>query len=145
MTKIFIGSDHAGFILKQQIVNFKNCQYDIADVGTDSDISVDYPKYANLVCSHVTLDLNSIGVLVCSTGIGMSISANRYKGIRAALCRSLNDVRLARQHNDANVLVLGASTTSGSEATDMLNLFLQTSFDGGRHARRVQLIDSKGE
>lgn len=145
MAKIFIGSDHAGCAVKSKIIECSSSEHPMQDLGTFSENSADYPDYAKLVCENVLSEAANIGVLICSTGIGMSIIANRYKGIRAALCRNLNDVKLARQHNNANVLVIGASTTSGPDAVKMLNLFLKTAFEGGRHLRRINLIDNIGE
>lgn len=144
MTKIFIASDHAGFDLKAGIIASPIFRNDIEDLGASSTMTVDYPNYSELVCNAVLSTPGSVGVLICSTGIGMSIAANRYKGIRAALCRTANDVKLARKHNDANILVLGASITSDVEALSFLELFLKTSFDGGRHVRRLELIDNGG-
>jgi ribose 5-phosphate isomerase B len=141
MTKIFIGSDHAGFKLKDVIINELTLEYEITDCGTFSEESTDYPMYANVVTKRVLETPTSMGVLLCSTGIGMSIAANRHAGIRAALCHGVKEVKLARHHNNANILVLGASNMSADVALEMIKSFLATSFDGGRHERRINQID----
>lgn len=141
MTKIFIGSDRAGFELKSVIYAELVLEHTVVDCGTNSTDSVDYPLFANEVAKNVLSTTGSIGVLICATGIGMSIAANRHRGIRAALCRGVKDVKLARHHNDANVLVLGATHTSQDEALEMINTFLSTPFDGGRHEKRINLLD----
>jgi ribose 5-phosphate isomerase B len=141
MTKIFIGSDHAGFELKSAIHGELLLEYTITDCGTNSTDSVDYPIFAHEVAKNVLLNTGSIGVLICATGIGMSIAANRHRGIRAALCRGVKDVKLARHHNNANVLVIGATYSHPDEAVEMVKAFLATSFDGGRHEKRINLLD----
>jgi ribose 5-phosphate isomerase B len=141
MTKIFIGSDHAGFELKSILHSELMLEHAVTDCGTDSTESVDYPLFANEVAQEVLSNARSIGILICSTGIGMSIAANRHRGIRAALCRGVKDVKLARHHNNANVLVLGATYTPIDEAIEMIKAFLATSFDGGRHEKRTSLLD----
>lgn len=141
MTKIFIGSDHAGFELKSAILDELILEHDITDFGTQSVDSVDYPLFAKQVANGVLSNKDSFGILICSTGIGMSIAANRHRGIRAALCRSMKDVKLARHHNNANVLALGATNTSIDEAIEMIKAFLTTTFDGGRHENRINLLD----
>jgi ribose 5-phosphate isomerase B len=142
MTKIFIGSDHAGFQLKEAIIQELILEHEITDCGTTSTESTDYPVYASNVAERVLENSPSIGVLICSTGIGMSIAANRHRGIRAALCHSVKESKLARHHNNANVLVLGASNTAVDVALDMIKSFLATPFDGGRHERRIHQIDA---
>lgn len=141
MTKIFIGSDHAGFQLKSFILNELLFEHALTDLGTKSADSVDYPAFAKHVTNSVLSNTDSIGILICATGIGMSIAANRHRGIRAALCRSIKDVKLARHHNNANVLVLGAANTSPDEALEMIKAFLSTTFDGGRHENRINQLD----
>lgn len=141
MTKIFIGSDHAGFELKSAVLDDLLLEHDITDFGTQSTHSVDYPLFAQHVANGVLSNPDSFGILICSTGIGMSIAANRYRGIRAALCRAMKDVKLARHHNNANVLVLGAFNTSTDEAIEMIKSFLTTTFDGGRHEHRINQLD----
>lgn len=141
MTKIFIGSDHAGFELKTAIQSEFVMEYNVIDCGTSSAESTDYPIFARAVCENILNNANTIGILICATGIGMSIAANRYSGIRAALCRTNKDVKLARHHNNANVLVLGAANTSSNEALEMIKTFISTLFDGGRHEKRIKQID----
>jgi ribose 5-phosphate isomerase B len=141
MTKIFIGSDHAGFQLKNAIINELILEYEIVDCGTSSQESTDYPVYGHIVAKHVQETPNSIGVLMCATGIGMSITANRHQGIRAALCHSVKETKLARHHNNANILIFGAAHMPSDIALEMIKSFLATSFDGGRHERRINQID----
>ncbi|MCR5224984.1 MAG: ribose 5-phosphate isomerase B [Alphaproteobacteria bacterium] len=140
MPLIFIASDHAGFELKQYLIETLN--EDIRDLGTYSAESCDYPMYANKLTEEVLHNSNSVGILICGSGIGMSIVANRKKGIRAALCFNKETAELARKHNDANVLVLGARFISKEHATECIQIFLHTQFEGGRHLRRIQQIDA---
>lgn len=138
---IFIGSDHAGFTLKSAIFEFlKQDGRKVTDMGTYSMESCDYPNSAQAVCKEV-LAKNGVGILICGTGIGMSITANRIKGIRAAMCTHEFHARAARQHNNANVLCLGERVTAPGLALELLKIFLNTGFEGGRHERRVALID----
>ncbi len=139
MPLIFIASDHAGFELKQYLI--ETLKEDIRDLGTYSAESCDYPVYAHKLTEAVLNNANSVGILICGSGVGMSITANRKKGIRAALCANEEIATLSRQHNDANVLVLGARFISKEDALKCVRTFLQTPFEGGRHQRRVELID----
>ena len=132
---IFIASDHAGFELKEYLKN----HFDLSDLGTYENSSCDYPVFAKKLCSQ--MKENDKGILICGTGIGMSIAANRFKNIRAALCFNEEMAALARQHNDANVLVLGARIISAETARNCVEKFLSTDFEGGRHWRRVELIN----
>lgn len=141
MTKIFIGSDHAGFQLKSILISELILEYEVTDCGTSSEESSDYPVFALAVANLVLEHPEAIGVLMCSTGVGMSIAANRHAGIRAALCHTVKEAKLARHHNNANILVLGASSMSTDVAVEMVKAFLMTSFDGGRHERRINQID----
>ncbi len=137
--KIAIGADHAGFALKEQLREMLAAKgYEVEDVGTHSDASVDYPDYASAVAHRVADGVAERGVLVCSTGVGMSIAANKVPGIRAALAVNDEEVQLTREHNDANILTFGAKLSTAEQATKMLDIFLKTEFSGGRHARRVQ-------
>jgi ribose 5-phosphate isomerase B len=137
--KIAIAADHAGYdlkcALKQRLIDDG---FDVVDFGTDGTESVDYPDFANVLAREVADGKSERGILLCGSGIGMSIAANRFSGIRAALVHDEEDARLARQHNDANVLVLGARRITQSKAEDCLETFLSTPFEGGRHQRRVQ-------
>lgn len=136
---IAIAADHAGFDLKSLLVEeLRKGGANVIDLGTHSADSVDYPDFADAVAKAIRAGQAGRGVLVCGTGIGISIAANRHKGIRAALCRDSTDARLAREHNDANVLVLGGRTTGVEAARDCLRSFLSTPFGGGRHQRRVE-------
>jgi ribose 5-phosphate isomerase B len=136
---IAIAADHAGFDLKSMLVEeLHKAGLSVLDLGTHSIDSVDYPDFADAVAKAIKAGQAARGVLVCGTGIGISIAANRHKGVRAALCRDSTDARLAREHNDANVLVLGGRTTGIEVARDCLKSFLSTAFAGGRHARRVE-------
>lgn len=140
--KIYIGSDHAGYELKFNLVSFimeSFPKYEVFDCGPYSDDSVDYPDFAGKVCKNV-LNGNSLGILICGTGLGMSIAANKFKGIRAALCNDLFTAKLSRQHNDANVLALGSRVVGYGVATEIVRNFLTNKFDGGRHIDRLNLI-----
>jgi ribose 5-phosphate isomerase B len=145
-SRIALGADHAGFQLKAALLrHLESAGYVVDDVGTWTDASVDYPDYAaavaervagHLVCNHGA----ALGILVCGTGIGMSIAANKVAGIRAAVVRDAATARLAREHNDANVLTLGSRLLTEAEAVLIVNEFLAASFAGGRHERRIQKI-----
>lgn len=135
---IAIGADHAGFALKTSLVaELAGLGCQALDVGTADEESVDYPDFAKEVVAALKDGRADRGVLVCGSGIGMSIAANRHPEIRAALCHDVEGARLSRQHNNANVLVLGARATSAEMARQCLAVFLETEFEGGRHARRV--------
>jgi ribose 5-phosphate isomerase B len=139
---IVIAADHGGFDLKALLVEeLKTAGVAVLDLGTNSRDSVDYPDYAQQLARTLAEGRARLGVLVCGTGIGMSIAANRHRGVRAALCHDVTEARLARQHNDANVLVLGGRTTGSEVARDCLRTFLNTEFEGGRHQRRVAKLD----
>ncbi|WP_257942519.1 allose-6-phosphate isomerase / ribose-5-phosphate isomerase B [Campylobacter lari] len=140
--KIYIASDHAGFVLKQEIINFlqeKNINF--KDLGPFSEDRCDYPDYAHLLSSKI--DENSFGILVCGSGIGMSIAANRHKNIRCALCNEPLSAKLSREHNDANVLALGARLLGVDMAFEIISNFINTSFSGGRHCVRINKIEAK--
>lgn len=136
---IAVAADHGGFELKTILIADLNAAgIPVLDLGTMSSESVDYPDYADALAAALASGKARRGVLLCGTGIGMSMVANRHKGIRAALCHDVTDARLARQHNDANVLCLGGRTTGPEVARDCLRTFLTTEFEGGgRHARRI--------
>ena len=135
---IFIASDHAGFDLKKQILS--SIKVNLIDLGADSKNSVDYPDYAKKLVSKINSNKNSKGILICGSGVGMSIAANRHGGIRAALCSDKTDVELARKHNDANILVLAGSLISVYQARQCVKMFFSTKFEGGRHRRRVNKL-----
>mgnify|MGYP001176111512 CR=1 FL=1 len=139
--KVCIASDHAGFKLKNNIKDFlieKNIS--IIDLGPLNDESVDYPDYAKKISNRVKSKKSDIGILVCGSGTGMAISANKIKGIRAAVCYNLKSTRLSRQHNDANIIAIGSRLTKRSTALQLVSIFLGTKFEGGRHLRRVRKI-----
>ncbi len=140
---IAIACDHAGFALKQllckHLETLQLCA-NITDFGTDSAQSVDYPDYAHGLCEAVTKNDADIGILICGSGTGMVITANRYDNIRASLCYNTEIARLARLHNNANIIVLGARFITETDACNMLDAFLQTEFEGGRHERRINKI-----
>ena len=135
---IAIASDHAGFHLKEVLGGeLLKLGYGVLDLGPENDESVDYPDFAQALAQSLSEGQATRGVLVCGSGIGMSIAANRHPGIRAALCQNAEAARLARQHNDANVLALGERMIGEEAAKECLRVFLSTEFEGGRHARRV--------
>ena len=137
-----IGSDHAGFELKQQLVHeLRVLGYEPLDVGTHSTESVDYPRFAHRVARMVERGKAERGVLICGTGIGMSMTANRHANVRAAVCWSPEIAEVTRRHNDANVLALPARHVTPTQASEILQRFLQTPFDGGRHLRRIRKIE----
>jgi len=141
MTVVALGADHAGFPLKEYLKTWLIGRgYDVVDLGTQSAESVDYPDFAVGVGSAVTAGKADRGILVCGTGIGMAMAANKLPGVRAAACSDAFTARMSREHNDANVLALGARITSREAAIEILELWLDTDFAGGRHARRVDKI-----
>lgn len=141
--KIALGADHGGYELKEKIKKHLSQRQDIeiVDMGTHSTESVDYPKYGHAVAKSVVEKEVDFGILVCGTGIGISIAANKIKGIRAALCFNTTMAKLTRQHNDANILALGARMVGDVLAFDIVDEFLSASFEGGRHAKRVDAIE----
>ncbi len=140
--RIPIGADHAGVALKRRLVaELAALGFEPEDVGTDSDASVDYPDFAHVVARRVSAGQARRGVLLCGTGLGMSYAANRHPGVRAAVAWSPEIARLAREHNDANVLVLPARFVDEPAGLEILRTWLTTSFEGGRHARRVAAIE----
>lgn len=143
MAHIIIASDHAGFDLKQILVtHLIKAGHNIEDLGTNTHARCDYPLYAHTVCERVLATPQSVGVLICGTGVGMSMAANRHAGIRAALCSSEFQAQATRAHNDANVLCLGERVTGSAIALAMLDAFLNTSFEGGRHTHRIELLNA---
>ncbi len=144
---LYIGSDHGGVDLKQELIDFATEQgIKIQNLGTDNRDSVDYPDYAKKVAEKVAGNDNAFGVAICRSGIGVSISANKVKGVRAALVSSEELARLSRQHNNANVLCFGADFIEPGVAKKALLKFVTTEFEGGRHARRVQkMTDLEGQ
>lgn len=141
--KIAVGSDHAGFRLKGEIIAFLRAQgLEVIDMGTSGEESVDYPDFALKVAESVRNGESNLGVLVCGTGLGMAIAANKVPGVRAVTCTDPVSARLSREHNDANVLCLGARITGGLLATEIVKEWLAAEFQGGRHQTRVDKISS---
>ncbi|MBN2801840.1 MAG: ribose 5-phosphate isomerase B [Deltaproteobacteria bacterium] len=139
--RIFIGSDHGGFELKETMKSLlKDENYSIEDLGTYSTDSVDYPKIAQNLCNKV-LETGDFGILICGTGLGMSMAANKIKGIRAALCSESYSSKMAREHNNANILCMGGRVTGPNLALEIAKTFIETPFEGGRHERRVQMLE----
>lgn len=140
--KIYTGSDHAGLPLKLRLIRrLEELGHEAVDLGTDTDASCDYSDFAHAVAEKVAADRNCLGLLTCGSGIGMSIAANRHRGVRAALCHNALEAVLSRQHNDANILVLGGRIVGDELAIHILDAFLGATFAGGRHARRVGKIE----
>ena len=136
--RIAIGSDHAGYELKCQLVNYlQHNNVEVHDMGTFNQDSVDYPDYAVQVCQTLARDNSDFGILICYTGIGMCMAANKFKGIRAALVDNIDNAKLTREHNDANVLCMGARFISKKMALKIVKMFFKTEFEGGRHSRRI--------
>ena len=137
MNKVLIASDHAGFKLKQILIEELQGEITFEDLGPFSENSVDYPDYAKKLSKKIDLKNDLVGVLICGSGIGMSMVANRFKNVRAALCMNNKMSMLARQHNNANILVLGSRLISEQEAIKCLLVFLKTNYEGGRHQARL--------
>ena len=139
--KIFISSDHAGFSLKDYIFeNLKKKNYKVTYLGPISDKSVDYPIFAKKLANKVAKNKTSFGILVCGSGTGMAMAANKVKNIRAAMCYNVKNTKLSRLHNNANIITVGSRLTSKNLAFKLINIFLKTKFEGGRHLRRIKKI-----
>ena len=139
--KVVLASDHAGFKLKEEIKNFLIKKKEkILDLGTKNTNSVDYPDYAHLLSKKMKKDKNQFGILICGSGTGMSIVANKHKNIRAALCYDIKSTKLSRLHNNANVMAIGSRLIKKNVALKCVNTFLKTDFEAGRHLRRVKKI-----
>lgn len=142
MKKIAIASDRAGLELKNYILQELSKQYSFEDLGTYNQEPVDYPDYALKVVNKILDKSSEFGILICGTGIGMSIAANRHKGVRASLCHNSLEARLTREHNDANILCLGGRIIGKECALENVKVFLTTDFTGGRHTNRVKKLDN---
>jgi len=141
LKKIFISSDHAGYKLKELIKNYldrKKITYN--DLGPNNDNRVDYPDYAHKVANKVKTNKNYVGILVCGSGMGMNIAANRHRNVRAAQCFNLKSTKLSRLHNDANIITLGSRLLTKKNALSYVGVFLSTKFEGGRHLKRIKKI-----
>lgn len=141
--KIAIGSDHVGYSLKLIIIDYLAAQgYEVKDFGADSEASSDYPVYAYRVAHAVTQGEFPCGILICGTGIGISIAANKVPGIRAAVCSEAYSARMTKRHNNANIIAFGARVVGEDVAKDIVTAFLQEEFEGGRHQRRLDMIQT---
>ena len=144
--RIIMGSDHAGYNLKLKVkAHLEARGFEVVDVGTNTPESCNYPVYADALCKAITAGEADLGILVCGTGIGMSIAANKHKGIRAACCENTFSARMTRMHNDANVLCIGERVMGYGLACDMVDLFVDTPFEGGRHQARVDDLNALDE
>ncbi|QBQ07260.1 ribose-5-phosphate isomerase B [Spiroplasma gladiatoris] len=140
--KIYIGNDHTAVDMKNIIVNHLLEQgYEVVNLGTNNIDSIDYPDYGTAVAKHVVKEKDAKGIVICGSGIGISIAANKIQGARAALCYELEAVQLSRQHNDANILALGARFIANHKALTLVDEFLKTEFEGGRHQLRVNKLN----
>ncbi len=140
--KFYIACDHAGFNIKENVENIvKNLGHEIINLGTNSNDRVDYPDFAHKLSLAVLEDKNSFGILICGTGIGMSVTANKHKGIRAALCHDAYTAEMARAHNNANVLCFGERVVGIGVIESMIKAWCETEFEGGRHSNRVKKIE----
>ncbi len=137
---IYVGCDHGGYQLKLELMKYlDDNKFEYTDMGCNGE-AVDYPDIAEAVCRKVTETPDNKGILICGTGIGISMAANKIKGIRAALCADWYSAKYTRLHNDANVICMGGRTTGAGSAVEMLDVFLHTEFEGGRHATRINKI-----
>ena len=142
MIKIAIGCDHAAFEEKEKLKYFlRQKGYEVLDIGTNSSESVDYPKFGHSVANMVANKIADKGIVICGSGIGISIAANKVKGIRAALCASCEHAEMSRKHNDANILALGARMTDYELLESITTVWLDTEFEGGRHLKRINMIE----
>ena len=139
MVRLLIASDHAGFVLKNKLMDYFKNKFEFTDFGTNSEESVDYPDFAHKLANEISTKKLS-GVLICGSGVGMSMVANRYNNVRAALCFNENMAKLSRQHNDANIITLGARLINKKLSLKLVEAFLMTKFEGGRHLKRVRKI-----
>ncbi len=140
MKKIFIASDHAGYNLKNSIISKFSKSIKIKDLGPKKKDSVDYPDFAKKLSKKVAVNKGSFGILICGSGMGMAISANKTKNIRAALCYSIKNTKLSPLHNNANIITLGERLIKKNKAFNLIKIFLSTKFEGGRHLKRVRKI-----
>jgi len=138
LKKIFIASDHAGYKLKNSVISKFSKTNKITDLGPNTSDTVDYPDFAKKLSRKVASNKGSFGILICGSGMGMAITANKFKNIRAALCYSMKNTQLSRLHNNANIITLGERLINKSKAFSLIKTFLSTKFEGGRHLRRVK-------
>ena len=140
MKKIFIASDHAGYRLKEYVISKFSKKTKLIDLGPKTDDSVDYPDFAKKLSKKIASKKGSFGILVCGSGTGMAIAANKTKNVRAALCYSIKNTKLSRLHNNANIITLGERLINKNKAFNLIRVFLSTKFEGGRHLRRIKKI-----
>lgn len=140
MEKLFIASDHAAFEEKQELITFLKSRFEIVDLGPATADRVDYPDFGKKIAKSV-LESKGRGIALCGSGIGISIAVNRFKGIRGALCRDIEDAKMSRLHNDSNILCIGGRRNSLDEIKAMVDTWLTTDFEGGRHKTRIDLLD----
>lgn len=140
MEKIFIASDHAAYIEKNELIEYLKPKFTIIDLGTDSSESTHYPIYGKKIAEAV-IESKTKGIALCGSGIGISIAVNRFKGIRGALCRSMEDAKMSRLHNNSNILCLGARSNTLDELKSIIDTWLETNFEGGRHEVRTKMLD----
>lgn len=143
--KIYLGSDHAAFEAKQSLIEWLNTlDYEVIDLGTKTPERCNYPDYARLVSREIQNDSHAVGIILCGSGVGVSMVANRFQNVRAAVCHDAQQATLSRQHNNANVLCLGARVTDEDAHRTITQAWLEAQFEGGRHAERVALFDDLG-
>lgn len=139
---IFLGSDHRGYPLKESIKKYlKEKKVEFIDCGTYSEESTDYPSFAKKVSKYVQKDKNNRGILICGTGIGMCIVANKFRGVRCALCSNIETTKYSRLHNNSNILALSANEINKEQVAELLDIWLNTDFEGERHQRRIDIIE----
>ena len=139
--KIALGSDHAGYEVKENVKKYLSNQYSITDFGTYGLDSVDYPEFGHKVALSIANNESDLGIVICGSGIGISIAANKIKNVRAALCTSVKHAEMSRRHNDANVLAIGARMTDYKQIISIIDKWLNTKFEGGRHQNRIDKIE----
>ena len=142
MEKLFIASDHAAFEQKQKLTNYLNDRFEVIDLGTSSDESVHYPEFGKKI-AHAVLENNGRGIALCGSGIGISMQVNRYKGIRGGLCNDVNDAKMTKLHNNANILCLAGRKHTIELVKEMADAWLATEFEGGRHQTRIEMLDQE--
>jgi len=141
--KITVGCEHAAYDMKLEVIrHLEERGYEVLDVGTNSSQSCDFPVFAHAVCKNVQDGVTELGILICGTGIGMSMAANKHHGIRAAVCSDTFSARLTRMHNNANVLCFGARVVGIGLALDLVDNFLDAEFEGGKHQRRIDMVNA---
>ena len=141
MKKIYIASDHAGYSLKEFLIKKLSIKFSFIDLGTNkASVSVNYPFFAHKLSKKVSKNVKNCGILICGSGLGMSMAANRHKNIRAALCYTVKNTKLSRLHNNSNVITLGSRLIKKNHALKLINVFFKTKFEGGRHKKRIRKI-----